>query len=1119
MAARIVLKSQLGCQLAYREVGWEENELVFSDVVLFDPSFDAHIEKVSLFLDWSSLPRKLKGHVNFEKPHISLIKKRELPEWKQGGWFDFTLSVNEGIVEWGGLARFSVDCTEKQTDVNLDWGDAGLAATLAGGKIEGELRRVKATLLNSFIPFGEIKEGLLSGKIHVGLDRTVYSANLKAEQLALSMPFGAIENTNTSLSYNANLGAKWEIEGIGVAQGEKIPFHSEGKGFFKSQWVEAEIHFDKGFCKVSGDREWKVEGKDLLSSQLTLLQAAIIPLFPDLADWSFTKGTVSGEGTFSPDLWRVCFQGENLALKKAQTAVSLPLEFTCRTTQGNLSQEGGQIRIESDDFDITVEGAWNDWKGEARIGSALLSLQGGWDGQKFPVHIGKGAFEDFLFSGKGWVDPSLDMSFDLQGEWTFAQGKIPFYSPRLCKQGSVWSFDFRFARKTWDVLRIAGSLEDKEVFFDSHCHFLGAPLSFSSCPFGSVDIEAKLPWKSVLAAGPILREWGIDLAQLPQLGETHLHFQQKDKQTQISVTGTDFPFHFEAQQRGEEWAIALASDLILKGSLNKEGNVRGNAQWKKGWQCEFEGKISPSFHGELTLPHVWCDIAQFPFHGMEGVVEGQGRLLYNGAIHSELDLVASHLKIQGHCLENEGTIHLSYSSEDGARFRGLNLRGPWNCQIDFLEYDAVRSHWIFHQAQVYLPGSLLTHRYLQFLDRNHDLQFVADLDFASDFSTFTCTLREGDIPFDNASRHIEDLHLFWGENECKAALHYLGDLHRFSFKIGEDKLAGRLILGEEETPLTIDWEYGEELSLQAIEGSFAGIEASFHAESANTLVGSARLDLATLSPYLPAKVAEVFTTLEMGKGYELLGRLEWEKNRPYFAGILAGKQLELFGFQFRTLLAHVNLGSEEIQFSDVKISDTAGILKIDAIHLEGKNNQPWTIAIPHLTMVDFRPSLLQKLGQEIGPISPLVVRELHLRDFQGLLDEGKTYTAQGQLHFINSYKREETVFDIPANVLSRIVGIDLDLLIPVCGDLTFDLKDGLFHLHDLSNAFSEGDRSEFFLEMDPPPTMDLDWNLRIFIKMKQFVLLKITESFLISIDGKLNDPQFHLQKKRFFGIM
>jgi hypothetical protein len=161
--------------------------------------------------------------------------------------------------------------------------------------------------------------------------------------------------------------------------------------------------------------------------------------------------------------------------------------------------------------------------------------------------------------------------------------------------------------------------------------------------------------------------------------------------------------------------------------------------------------------------------------------------------------------------------------------------------------------------------------------------------------------------------------------------------------------------------------------------------------------------------------------------------------------------------------------------------------------------------------------LLKKIGQtETGPLTPLVVRNLHLDGLTGLVEDSKTYTAKGELFFINTFRREFSVFDLPADVLSRIIGIDLELLIPVKGTLTYELKDGLFHLSELKDSFSEGHRSAFFLVEEANPSMDLDGNLNILIKMKQFVLFKLTESFVIAIDGQLDDPQYHLQKRRKF---
>ncbi len=1104
-AVRWVLQARADCEMAYRSIHWDEGELVFSDLVIFDPTFHAHIEKVAFRFDWSAFPQKLKGHITLDHPHVSVMKKRSIPDLKEG-WLDFTFCVHDGTIEWDGLAHFSyID-----NRLALCWQDASAILVFSEDKVEAEFNQFKAKLLKSFMPFGEITSGQLTGRVHANMDRELIAANLKVENGGVAFPLGSIENGEGSLSYNASLGAKWELKGIGSAQEKKFPFVWEGRGFFNSRWIESDIRFDDASCRISGVDAWKIECRRLASAEATLLQACSVSFLPQLANWTFAEGILNGVVNISSDSWNATFEGERLSFFNGKQ------KFVCRSAKGDLSQEGGQLKLADELFDLNIEGTWTDWKADARVLTGIFTLQGGWDGEKFPIQIAKGQAGDFEFAGQGWIDPHFDLSFSLDGLAQIFQKQIPFHCPHFSKHGSEWAFDFRLARKTWDVLRVVGTSNGQEVLFDPKSQLLGAPLHFEPRPLGEVDVHLQLPWKSVMAAGLFLKEWGLDVEKIPFSGDTDIHLQYKNSQPKVHAKAPSFELH--AEYSSDVWEIGLTSDLVLNGTLQKDGKVKGSASWKTGLDAEFEGEISPQFRCELTIPKARVDLAQFEAAKMEGILEGQGHFIYDSVIEADFDFLPTSLKISSHCLDNEGPVHVYYSSSKGAVFRGVKLHGPLDCIVDLLEYDTNRSHWIFHNAQVHLPGSFLTHRFLQFLDKDHDLNFTADLDFASDFSTFVCTMREGLIPFDGASHHIENLHLCWHDGECKAALHYLDHLHRIVFNVDE-KIAGRLTLGEEEPPLTIDWEYEDALAIHSIEGSFGGLEASFHAESPNSLIGSARVNFTALSQLLPTEVAEVFEEIKMGKGYELKGKLKIKDNVPHFQGILAGKQLELFGFQFRTLLAQVDLGPELIRIYDLKISDTAGTMKIDDIRIAGKADQPWTIAIPQLTMIDLRPSLLQRPGGPVGPISPLVVRELKLTDFKGLLDDGKTYTANGKLHFINSYKREETVFDLPVNILSRIVGIDLELLIPICGDLDFNLKDGYFTLTELTNAFSEGNRSEFFLEMDPPPTMDLDGNLEIFVKMKQFVLLKLTESFLISIDGQLDDPQFHLQKKRFFGLM
>lgn len=1129
---RTVLKHKYDCELAYRSLNWEEGALVFSDLVLFDPAFHTHMEKASFRLDWSFFPNKFKGHITVDSPHFSIIKKRDFPKF-EGDWFDFSLSVNNGTLDWGGRVQFSLNCDSlRKLQASFDWEDGCALVDLNEGRVDAELKNFKISLLKPWIPIGEISDGALTGRLSMDVEGRPLSAHLKMAHVAMDLPLGAIEGLEGAFSYNADIGAKWDLNGIGESRGKQFFFSSQGRGFFKSRWFDAEVRFDESWCKVKSGEIYELECYELFAEEATWLQAGISAFWPEFGAWEFTNGKVTGKANISQTFWNAELEAKNLELQKGEYS------FFCERAAANFTNEGGSFIIQAKDYDLKFAGMWEDWNAEARIGPIHLALSGGWDGRKLQAEIERGTCADLQFKGKGWIDPNLDAFFTVDGNWNFLQKQIPFRCPILSKQGKFWVFDFRLERKTWDLFRLAGTYDGKEISYHPMSHLLGEPLLFTRSPIGEIDISLQLPWKALLSAGPFLKEWGVDLKKIPALEKSDLHFQYKQRQIDVTAKGNNPPFFFHAVQTLDEWEIDLQSDLTVRTTLKKDGSLKGYGKWKTDFETEFEGKITPSLHCEISLSKASLDLKTIHSLNMEGRAEGGGHLIYNGQIESDLDFTVSSLNIYSYPFENEGQIHLYYSSNQGVLLRGVNLHGPFTCIIDLLEYDTHRSHWIFRNAQIHLPGPFLTHQFLQILDKERDLNFTATLDFAADFSSLVCTMREGSIPYNGAYRHIENLELSWKNSngnaaiqdpenrggfqgprgKCKAALHYLDHLYRIDLQIGE-KIEGRLILGEEETPLTIDWEYGDVFSIHSIEGSFSGIDAAFHAESPNILMGSAHFNFTALSPLLPPDVAKVFDEIKMGQGYDLKGRLKIERNRPYFQGILSGKAIELFGFQFRTLLAQTDLGPEKMRIYDVKISDSAGVMKIDEILLEGKDGQPWTIAIPNLAILDLRPSLLQRPGGVAGPLDPLVVRELKITGFKGLLDDGKTYTATGRLHFINSYKRGETVFDLPVNVLSRIVGLDLELLVPVTGDLTFDIKDGYFNLLELSNAYSEGERSQFFLITDPPPRMDLDGNLQIFIKMKQFVLLKITESLLISVDGILDDPQFHLKKRRLFGLM
>lgn len=1108
---KLTLKAKYNCGLAYKNLKWEGKDLVFKEVVLFDDSFHTRIDQVTVHLDWSSFPKKMKGSVLFEAPHLLITKTKDLPK-TNSGWLDFAFFVENGILEWGGSVGFSFKHAKGITETVLEWPDGSLNIYLQDQRLEADLKNFHISLLSPWTQYGEISEGLLTGRVAVDLSGNPISANLQIENGGIELPLGSIRGVDGSFSYNNDLGAKWEFQGLGKTQEKLFPFSLNGRGFFQSGWVESNLVFDEAWCKISGQENWDLECFKISALEASWIQAGLVYFWPKLSEWTVLDGEISAKASYSPDFWNSDFKIAGLALQKRGTY------FHCDLAEGDLSQEGANFSLNSSEYNVQFNGKWTDWQAKALVGPVVLELAGSLEEDRIPIQVISGVYQDFNFNGEGWVDSEFDAFASLNGSWSILDHEIPFSCPILSKNGNEWGFDFRILRESWDLLRLKGSYKNGQITKHPSSHFLSERIEFDTLTLEHADLRFTLPWDTVLSMGPFLKEWGADLKKLPKLHSTDVHLSFTKEKIGVEAKSLAPLFAMSAEFEKGEWDVSLESDLIMNAKLKTDGRVKGFAKWIKGFESAFEGRVTPQFHCDLALSELKADLKNIDFLQMEGTASGKGHFSYQGQIESDLDFTVSNLNIRGYELENEGQIHLGYSTENGAHLRGLNLHGGFDCVVSLLQYDLGRSHWVLDGAQIHLPATLLTHPFFKLLDRDRDLNFTANFDFASDFSTFSCAMREGLIPYDHADHLIENLILDYNKGKCNASFTYLDHFFRTQLQIDEG-IGGRVIFGEEENPLTVEWEYKDDFFIHSIQGAFNGIDASFHAESPNTLMGSAHLNFTKVKTLLPADVAQVFDEIKMGNGYELKGQLKITEKRPFFQGILSGKAIELFGFQFRTLLAQVDLAPQVIRIFDVKISDSAGIMKVDEILLEGKNNDPWTIAIPHLSIHEMRPSLMLRPGETLGPMTPLVVRELNIRDFKGLLDDGNTYTATGELNFINSYKRQDTVFDIPANVLNRIVGLDFELLIPVKGDLTFDIKDGYFNLIELSNAYSEAARSEFFLEMDPAPRMSLDGNLEIYIKMKQFVLLKITESFLISIDGALDDPKFHLKKKRFFGLI
>jgi hypothetical protein len=975
-------------------------------------------------------------------------------------------------------------------------------------------------------------------EIHLACQRA--EGNLSSEGGAISLEGGSFQIPLQE--GNCLSGQGWK--GVGIWLPDQMA-PSQFVGFVEN--VQTEL------CLSGTLKEW--QAKALLSTQEIEGTLALLGGWNgEQFDAKIEKGTLEGV-TFSGSASLARSSAFSIYIDQFHGQIdSLSKIWKGRSIAGEISSRGPGFLLEG-----SREG-W-DWSLEAGLTNGSYSTQSNWKLSDISTEI--------------VADSERFYCYRVEGNCALPQGNIHWASPLLGKKKEEWTFDVRVQNKAWDVLRLVGQSDGREIVLDPKSHLLGAPLFCAHCSLDEdrkldqLDIQLRPLWKSFLTASSFLQSFGVHIdSRTPLAGalDIQLHYNRKGG-SEIRAEGVDLhweglpiPLDFYGVETGEQWTVERfkLADIAFTGLLRPEGEairiLKGKGTWEKGVEADFEGSFFSDLRCELQLSKVQVYLeqaqllTQFLGKELKGTLRGDGHFIYDRGIETDFDFIATGVKVDSFPIENKGPVNFYFSSTKGMIFRGIDLQVskpdtefPWiDCKVDVLQYDTPRTSWLLTHSHVHLPADCLTFfkspsPFFQSLKLENDLDFIADLECTSDFSLLTATLKDGFLPLGGTVHHVKDMYLQWAGNRCATSFSYFyqGHLLKVGLDVSLDsKLEGRLtledhevLLNVDERPLAIDWEYGAQgIFVHAIEGSFGGANASFHAERAaegNTLIGSARMDFGATSELVPPRIAELFQELKMGKGYEMKGRLTVQPTgQVFFKGLMSGKQLELFGFQFRTMLAHIEVGPESLHLYDLKISDTAGMMKIDQIFVESVGNEPWTVEIPRVTILELRPSLLQKVGRQPGQISPLVIRELTMTDFKGLLDDSVTYTAEGHLHFINSYKREHTVLDIPADVLSRIVGLDLELLIPAVGSLSFDLHDGLFHLLELKHAFSEGKRSEFFLALDEQePVMDLDGNIKILVKMKQFVLFKFTEAFLISIEGNLTDPKFHLQKKkRFLGI-
>ena len=633
----------------------------------------------------------------------------------------------------------------------------------------------------------------------------------------------------------------------------------------------------------------------------------------------------------------------------------------------------------------------------------------------------------------------------------------------------------------------------------------------------------------------------------------------------IDLNGSDLKFkqltvpHFALKVEHEDDVISL--DHLIIGEF--QARALANKQ-PKGWdlsllEIDWGGTKLQTFSGELidgiaslNLEHARIDLKRLrPLFGGSRI---------NPFLNGQFDISGElHLDIE----EWEMTGHMGFSSDtftdanlciqsmapmqfNFKRHRSFEIDEAaieiWHeshhGQIDIQDFKFASDTWSSSQIRADLSPEIIhafaEHRLIPQLDilgselliGHIPIRWDNHLDASLSFS----------YSLDNLSLQasIKDGYYWLGDASCYLQnAHFQGDNDSLNFS-AHSKLNNADFIIDAQFPfdpnadpqicLNGDPEYHDEIlritfsrsnqRLQSVHGTFCGFNCNLEYNASNDhpslipLTGNVKIDWNAAARLLPQSLSTFILNAELGRGYQLTGDLLFNVQSPRkstFRGYFKGRDFELLGCRFKSLLANIEYDPDYILLQELSLADAALALTLPQINISHGN-----ISIPTLTIQDLRPSLLNRPGKRNRRLKPFVVRNLTFHKISGNLSDITSFSGRGKLSFINTFKRDTTLLDIPKDLISRI-GLDVGLLVPVCGELTCELSEGRLYLKELNQTFSEGERSQFFLSPRTASYVSLDGQLNIDIRMKQSVLLKVREPYTIAIRGTLARPKYKLK--------
>ncbi|MCH9614889.1 MAG: hypothetical protein SP1CHLAM54_01040 [Chlamydiia bacterium] len=789
----------------------------------------------------------------------------------------------------------------------------------------------------------------------------------------------------------------------------------------------------------------------------------------------------------------------------------------------------------------------------------LIYNESGWQGTvlvdkgSLPLH-GKSGIEDLSFKcdfSKEFILSNVHANLALRGLET--PQFYPLSAPKIViDEDFACHFDVKMEAKTHDLFRLAGAFTPERLLINTDLtHLFGTKFEKFECQLKEqklayLDLMANLSFHDLLKHVELLKQFGVkikdDLSDLDLKGDAKVkvlctqdgdHFEFHS--SNCTYNRESFPVHIAVEKQGAYLQLKQAEFGAFRALGNVEKIVdiweltgfsitRGNSRF-----CISEGELRGN---KLSLKFDDTLINLKDFKAEDGgQVFASGELtadLHHRYLTAKLDVSADNFLKADLNVRAKKPLNISYSKDEGLVVQNTKFaikhkdlwaecgfeRFMWKNQVSGKGFSCVLPpEMCMHLAKtsvlpIEMRGDKLVIGGSEFKWEN---QIELEAHFVYDQTlSLQGRLKNGYYWIKDVSYPLSDAYFDYEGGRLEVSL----QTEIFKQPIGLSALAeiGPNYTAEirikDPKGNTLTLQSQKEKPVQSVEGKCFGFDCSFYQGNTGGLSGQIKINFPELLPLISEEMREKFLAFGLGSGYEIAGDIVFG-TKPHFEGYLKGKDFECLGSRLKTFMGHLYADLDHISIDHLKVSDEAALVFIKELSATRHNDQ-WHLKMPSLTVQDFRPSLLKKIGKFRGNMKPLIIRDLSFHNVEGTIGDNESFIGFGEMHFTNTFREEMHLLELPLELIARI-GLDPKILVPIKGTIDFEMRKGKVYLTELKNSHSDGKRSKFYLARSRPSYIDLNGDIDISIKMRQYVILKVTEPFILSIGGTLAKPKFGLR--------